>query len=127
MSTVIDRFWDKVDKRGEDDCWEWTATNVRGYGRLATSRKTSPIAAHRLSYIIHTGMIPPGKVVCHKCDNPSCVNPKHLFLGTQAENIRDSAKKGRIGTNKNSLANLRPGQPGVHGAGKKSNKELGRY
>ena len=127
MSTIIERFWAKVDKRGKNDCWNWTATKMRGYGRISTSRKTSPVAAHRLSYIIHNGMIPRGKVVCHKCDNPSCVNPNHLILGTQADNIRDASKKGRIGNNKNSLANLRPGQSGVLGAGNKSNKELGRY
>lgn len=120
------RFWQKVDMTDPSGCWIWTGYTSRGYGILSTRRGKSPIKAHRLSYAIHKGPIPDGMVVCHKCDNPSCVNPAHLFVGTQKENIRDAAIKHRIGNNRNSLGNLRPGQPGMLGAGTKSNLELGR-
>lgn len=88
-------------------CWGWLgSTNGRGYGQLSSrhGRGGSPEKAHRVSYEFHHGPIPKGMVVCHKCDNPPCTNPNHLFLGTQKDNMIDCSKKGRI--NKKSFENL---------------------
>ena len=79
-------------------CWEWTASFARGgYGQFFTSVKDGRewYRAHRFSYIAHKGEIPGGMVVMHGCDNPRCVNPDHLRLGTQADNIKDRDEKGR--------------------------------
>lgn len=94
------RFWAKVDKDGpliqhmDTRCHSWAAfRNKFGYGILLVSKK--PILAHRIAATIANGPIPIGFCACHKCDNPSCVNPDHLFLGTQADNNRDRDEKGR--------------------------------
>lgn len=87
------RFWDKVDKSGA--CWVWTATRTRfGYGRFMLDRKVR--AAHRLSYELTKGPIPAGLMVLHSCDNPPCVNPDHLSVGTSADNVHDCMRKGRV-------------------------------
>jgi len=86
------RFWEKVIKAG--DCWNWTgATNGIGYGRLGHRGKQ--VSAHRFSYELVYGRIPDGMLVCHHCDNPGCVRPSHLFLGTNSDNMKDSVAKGR--------------------------------
>jgi len=90
----IDRFWNKILIIPFHDCWEWLAgKDKNGYGKITFNAKET--RAHRLSYEIHYGVIPNGFFVCHKCDNPSCVNPKHLFLGSPLDNMQDMILKGR--------------------------------
>jgi hypothetical protein len=90
---VNERFWPKVDKRGVDECWEWNAhKNHKGYG---TFQYQGQHLAHRVSWIIEHGEIQDGLEVLHRCDNRGCVNPHHLFLGTQIDNILDMRSKGR--------------------------------
>lgn len=91
----------------KDGCWLWSGnTDGKGYGTLSNRNgaKFSPEKAHRVSYEKKYGNIPKGLNVCHKCDNPECTNPDHLFLGTQKQNMMDCSMKGRL--NKKSLNNL---------------------
>lgn len=90
---LLCRFWSKVDRGG--GCWTWKgATLPSGHGRLTANQ--FQLYAHRFSYEIFYGSIPPGMVVRHSCDNPSCVNPAHLELGTQRDNIQDAFRKERM-------------------------------
>ncbi len=87
-SRTIARFWSKVDKRNNDECWEWTrAKGTNGYGCIQIDGKAC--STHRVSYVIHNGAIPAGFHVLHSCHNPPCVNPAHLRTGTHQDNMRD--------------------------------------
>jgi len=93
--TLLARLTAKILKtRG---CWEFTgAKNNKGYGHIGVGgRGTGQILAHRAAYECFVGPIPPGMFVLHHCDNPSCVNPDHLYVGTQKDNIRDAVNRGR--------------------------------
>jgi len=88
-----ERFWSHVAK--SDGCWLWTAhVNRTGYGHFALSRSRGR-SAHRVSHELNIGPIPSGMLVCHRCDNPRCVRPDHLFLGTPSDNMHDKVAKGR--------------------------------
>lgn len=97
MKTLAQRFWPKVDVRGPLECWPWIAAkDHHGYGRVHFGRRNQYIKAHRASWLIANGALPPkGFGVLHRCDNPGCVNPAHLFLGTHADNMHDMFAKGR--------------------------------
>jgi hypothetical protein len=94
-------FWKEVffeNVRITDTCWIWTGSKGgtnRAYGNI--ERRGERYSTHRLSYMLFIGEIPEGMCICHKCDVPACVNPDHLFCGTQADNLRDRDEKGRRG------------------------------
>jgi hypothetical protein len=109
------RFWKWVDIHGPipehrpdlGPCWVWIGHRFHGkqYGQITINHKAKK--AHRVSWEIHFGKIPVGMCVCHKCDNPSCIRPDHLFLGTTQENTRDMINKGRKPSGKDSVKNRR--------------------
>ena len=117
---TIERFWSKVDKTGSNGCWVWTgAKNGSGRPFSGIGQGNKVRLAHRLSYEFAYGPIPEGLLVCHHCDNPACVRPDHLFLGTQSDNLRDAYRKGR-------LTQLRPAPSGVENQNAKLTDEMVR-
>jgi len=97
------RFWEKIDVRGDEECWPWTGAKLtHGYGKIRARRRGGDwrmVSTHRAMFeLTHGNTLPPGKCVLHHCDNPSCCNPAHLFAGTQADNVRDMDRKGRRNT-----------------------------
>lgn len=94
---TIDRFWGYVDRGAFDQCWLWTrAKDSCGYGNFRIGGRSGHVyLAHRISYALAHGTTPTDKSVLHSCDTPACVNPAHLWLGTQLDNMRDCAAKGR--------------------------------
>ena len=95
MKTLAERFWEKVDKT--EWCWNWTSavSGSNDYGTFWVGGEKRCKYAHRLSWELVNGPIPEGLVVCHKCDNPKCVRPDHLFIGTTSDNNKDKTDKRR--------------------------------
>lgn len=92
--SLAERFWEKVEQRGPDECWPWTASRYRfGYGALRVDGRT--LKSHRLAYKLTKGPIPPGLSVLHSCDNAPCCNPNHLRVGTKLDNARDMVLRDR--------------------------------
>jgi len=90
-----ERFWARVDIKGENDCWEWTGTKNKKFQHGRVGRKNRLELTHRVAWELTNGPIPEGLLICHHCDNPPCCNPKHLFLGTKQDNCDDMRRKGR--------------------------------
>jgi hypothetical protein len=94
QTSLADRFWSKVENSSGADCWQWLgATHSNGYG--AFSIKNMTVYAHRVAWELRRGPIPFGMFVCHRCDNPGCCNPSHLFADTNAGNLEDMVAKSR--------------------------------
>jgi len=98
LPSIEERFWSKVDIREPDECWPWTAAprnkrSQRNYGAFWLNGRHHP--ANKIAWELKNGLMPQGMFACHRCDNPSCCNPSHIFPGTTQENTADKVRKGR--------------------------------
>lgn len=119
----MERFWSKVDKT--DNCWNWKAnTGKFGYGRFHYNGRNG--YAHIFSYELHNGPKPEGYFVLHNCDNPSCVNPSHLRLGTHADNMKDKSVRRRIHGERNPRAKLTQAQANVIRMDTRSSRQIAK-
>lgn len=111
MKAVRDRFMSKVVVDAAAKCWTWTGSCTQaGYGRFGWSHPRLTILAHRASLLIFRGLNAGQSLVCHRCNNPRCVNPDHLFVGTNAESMDNARRKGRtLQGRRNPLAKLTDG------------------
>lgn len=110
---LTERFWERIDRSNNDGCWSWRGgKDASGYGTLVggvlEGQSGKYLKAHRVSWELHYGPIPDGLFVLHRCDNPPCCNPKHLFLGTAGDNIRDAVAKGRTAKGERNGTRLHP-------------------
>jgi hypothetical protein len=100
-ATIEDRYWAKVARRGNDECWEWTGGKDSGaYGMLVIAAPTpsgrTMLRASHVALLLDGTSVPEGFMACHRCDNPPCVNPAHLYVGDQDSNMQDKKERGRI-------------------------------
>lgn len=103
-------FWSKVAIGGHSECWEWLGSKQHfGHGAMSVNAdgKRTSVGAHRMSYVLHHGEIPDGMIVRHTCDNPPCVNPAHLLIGTRADNAADMVNRGRTADTRGELNGFR--------------------
>lgn len=118
-----ERFWKYVTKKTINECWEWSgARDQCGYGvlRRDPAHRSAQCHASRISWEIHNGKIPDGLQILHRCDNPPCVNPSHLWIGTNAQNIADAIAKGRKHKSFCRRGHqMVPGNIGIQGANKR--------
>ena len=112
---IVNRFWNFVGNTDANECWLWTGNLSTHFGQARMFYKNKTLLAYRVSYEIHHGEIPKGLIIRHLCDNPSCVNPEHLTLGTQKDNVHDMIERGR--------AKYPPKKSGEHHARAKLNQE----
>jgi hypothetical protein len=104
--SLEDKFWSFVIKKGKDDCWVWLGTlYTQGYGRFY-HHSLKETKAHRVSYLLHFGEIPKNSLICHKCNNHKCVNPNHLYAGTNDDNMKDLSVSGILKGENNPASKL---------------------